>query len=228
MRKSALIFRLVLGLVLAGGVHAAYQFISLRTGNYLTTVGRADVIVILGAAVWPGGQPSLVLRDRVARAAELYHQGVATKIICTGGVGDNPPAEAEVEKQLLIEAGVPADAIILESASTSTIEQARAIRTISDQQGFRSIALVTSFYHERRAIRYFHSAGFSEVQDARPMHTRFVDINYWVAREAAYLTVLNWWQWGLAGLGLGVLLILLRNTRQRRRAALSGPNALAV
>lgn len=216
MSKRTFIKWLLIGLIVAVVLHLAYQFISIRSGNFLTTVGRADVIVILGAAVWPGGQPSLVLRDRTLRAAELYHQGVAPKIICTGGVGTNPPAEAEVEKRLLLEAGVPESAIALETASTSTREQAQTIKTMGDQQGFRSIALVTSFYHERRAIRFFHSAGFSEVQDARCMHTRFVDINYWVAREAAYLTVLNWWQLGLAGLGLGSLVFAWRSRRARR------------
>lgn len=219
MSKRTVITWLLIGLIIAVIIHLAYQFISIRSGNFLTTVGRADVIVILGAAVWPGGQPSLVLRDRTLRAAELYHQGVAPKIICTGGVGAYPPAEAEVEKELLMQAGVPESAIILETASTSTIEQARAIKAMGDQQGFRSIALVTSFYHERRAIRFFQSAGISDVQDARCMHTRFVDINYWVAREAAYLTVLNWWQLGFSGLGLGSLLLVWRSRRVRRRLA---------
>ena len=82
-------------------LYLAYQFVSLRLQNNLTSVPPADCIVILGAAVWPGGQPSFVLRDRIARAAELYHQGIADKIICSGGVGHNPPAEAEVEKQFL-------------------------------------------------------------------------------------------------------------------------------
>jgi uncharacterized SAM-binding protein YcdF (DUF218 family) len=220
MSKRTVIMWLLIGLIIAVIINLAYQFISLRTGNHLTTVDRADVIVILGAAVWPGGQPSLVLRDRTLRAAELFHQGIAAKIICTGGVGDNPPAEAEVEKRLLVEAGVPDSAIILETASTSTHEQARAIKAMGDQQGFHSLALVTSFYHERRAIQFFRSAGISDIQDARCVHTQFVDINYWVARESLYLTVVNFWQWGLAGLGIGSLLILWRARGRRRPARL--------
>lgn len=223
MSKRSVINWILIGLIIVVILHLAYQFISIRSGNFLTVVGRADVIVILGAAVWPGGQPSLVLRDRTARAAELYHQGIAPKIICTGGVGTNPPAEAEVEKQLLLEAGVPESAIMLETASTSTIEQARAIKAMGDQHGFHSVALVTSFYHERRAIRFFHSAGIADVQDARTTHTRFVDINYWVAREAVYLTVLNWWQLALSGIGLGSLLLWWRSRRRRRKTLPSNP-----
>jgi uncharacterized SAM-binding protein YcdF (DUF218 family) len=217
MSKRNVIMWLLIGLIIAVIINLVYQFISLRTGNHLTTVGRADVIVILGAAVWPGGQPSLVLRDRTLRAAELYHLGIAPKIICTGGVGTYPPAEAEVEKQLLLQAGVPENAIILETASTSTREQARAIKTMGDQQGFHSIALVTSFYHERRATQFFHAAGLTDLQDARCMHTQFVDINYWVARESLYLTLVNFWQWGLAGLGLGALILVWQARRRRRK-----------
>ena len=188
-------------------LYLAYQFVSLRSQNSLTTVAHSDCIVILGAAVWPGGQPSFVLRDRIVRAAELYHQGVADKIICSGGVGKYPPAEAEVEKQLLMKAGVPEEKIIMEAASASTVEQAVRIKEICDREGFNSIALVTSFYHEKRATQLFRRAGFKKIEDARCTHERFVDLNYWVARESVALAVMNWWQWVVIGLGLCALFL---------------------
>ncbi len=196
-------------------LYLAYQFISLRTQNYVTVVPRSDCLVVLGAAVWPNGQPSHVLRDRLARAAELYHEGVADKIICTGGVGRHPPAEALVGKQFLLAAGVAEEDIIMESASTSTAEQATLIKEISDREGFQSIALVTSFYHTRRAAQLFRRAGLTNIADARCTHERFVDINYWVARESAILAVMNWWQWTAIGLGTFVLFLGYRRIRQR-------------
>src|SRR5262245_24154870 len=137
-------------------VFGLYQFFSLRAQNSVTEVKPVDCLVVLGAAVWPGEQPSFVLRDRLARAAELYHAGVAPKIIVSGGVGTYPPAEAEVSRRFLVAAGVPNDAIIMEAASTSTAEQAQLIKRIADREGFRSIALVTSFYHVKRATYLFH------------------------------------------------------------------------
>jgi vancomycin permeability regulator SanA len=188
-------------------LYIAYQFVSLRSQNSITAVPQTDCIVVLGAAVWAGGQPSPVFRDRLARAAELYHQGVADKIICSGGVGKNPPAEAEVGKRFLMQAGVAEKDIITEPISSSTSEQAVRIKEIGDTEGFRSIALVTSFFHEKRAIQLFGGAGFNRIEDARCTHERFEDLNFWVAREAAALTVMNWWQWAAMGLGIGTLLL---------------------
>ena len=55
-----------------------------------------DVIVVLGAAVWPGGQPSPALQCRVLHAVDLLQRGYALHLLVTGGVGQYPPAEAEV------------------------------------------------------------------------------------------------------------------------------------
>jgi uncharacterized SAM-binding protein YcdF (DUF218 family) len=198
-------------------LYAVFQFVSLRAQNSTTDVGRADCLVVLGAAVWPGGQPSPVLRDRLARAAELYRQGVADKILCSGGVGKYPPAEAEVGKQFLMKAGVPEGAIITEPASASTSEQAKSIKEICEREGFESIALVTSFFHERRAIQLFKGAGFDSIEDARCTHERFEDLNFWVAREALALTVMNWWQWAVAGLGMAALVLGYKSVRHRKR-----------
>jgi uncharacterized SAM-binding protein YcdF (DUF218 family) len=195
-------------------IYLGYQFVSLRSQNYVTDVPRSDCLVILGAAVWPGGQPSFVLRDRLARAAKLYHAGVADKIICSGGVGRYPPAEALVEKEFLVRAGVAEADIIMESSSASTAEQAKLIKEICDREGFRKIALVTSFYHERRATQLFRRAGFTDIADACCTHERFVDLNYWVARESVALAVMNWWRWAAIGLGAGVLFLGYRRTRR--------------
>lgn len=198
-------------------LYLAYQFVDLRLQNSITNVAHADCLVVLGAAVWPGGQPSPVLRDRLARAAELYHQGVAGKIICSGGVGKYPPAEAEVGKQILMKAGVAEKDIITEAVSSSTSQQAGRIKEICDQQGFKSIALVTSFFHEKRAIQLFRGAGFKNIEDARCTHERFEDLNFWVARDAIALALMNWWQWAAIGLSLGGLVLGYQRVRQRER-----------
>ncbi|HKQ53753.1 MAG TPA: YdcF family protein [Pyrinomonadaceae bacterium] len=205
-----LVFSVLLALVL----YLAYQFVSLRSQNYVTSVPRSDCLVVLGASVWPGGQPSFVLRDRLARAAELYHEGVADKIIVSGGVGRYPPAEAVVSKQFLLKAGVAEEDIIMEAATHSTAQQAVKIKEIYDREGFRSIALVTSFYHEKRATQLFTRAGFTSIADARCTHGRFVDLSYWVAREAAALAVMNWWQWAAAGLTACLVFLGFRRIRK--------------
>jgi uncharacterized SAM-binding protein YcdF (DUF218 family) len=217
MSISATIKTLVTSIVATLILYLAYQFVDLRLQNSVTNVGHTDCIVVLGAAVWPGAQPSPVLRDRLVRATELYHEGVADKIICSGGVGKYPPAEAEVEKQVLMKAGVAEKDIIMEATSSSTSEQAERIKEICDREGFRSIALVTSFFHEKRAIQLFRSAGFKSIEDARCTHERFEDLDFWVAREAMALAIMSWWQWAAIGLSIGALALGYRSVRQRER-----------
>jgi uncharacterized SAM-binding protein YcdF (DUF218 family) len=218
MTTSNVVKSFLASIIAALIIYVAYQFIDLRRGNYNTTVTHADCLVVLGAAVWPGAQPSPILRDRLKRAAELYHEGVAGKIICSGGVGTYPPSEAEVEKQFLMKAGVDERDIIMEEKSTSTSEQARLIKEICDREGFQSIALVTSFYHEKRALRLFRQAGFTDIQDARCTHERFEDLNYRVARDAMALAVMDWWYWLVIGLGAGTTHLIYRATRHRSEA----------
>ncbi|MDX6694180.1 MAG: hypothetical protein QOF02_1783 [Blastocatellia bacterium] len=219
MSKAAIVKTFVASLGVTLVLYVVYQFFDLRSQNSLTNVARADCLVILGAGVWPGGQPSPVLRDRIARAAELYHQGVAGKIICSGGVGKYPPAEAEVEKQFLLKAGVAAEDIIMEANSASTAEQAMRIKEICDREGFKSIALVTSFYHEKRATFLFRGAGFTNIEDARCVHERFQDLDYWLAREALALAIVYYWYWGAIGTIVGLLALKYQSVRQRKERA---------
>ena len=70
----------------------------------------ADVILVFGAGIWPDG-PSQTMRARVDAAARLYEQGIAPMVMCSGSC-DSRGSEARLMRTLLIEHGVPADAII--------------------------------------------------------------------------------------------------------------------
>ena len=100
----------------------------------------ADVIVILG-----GGQ-----HERPQRAAELFLQHAAPRIIISGA-GDQ-----EINRQILIRAGVPAAAIEVESESTTTRENARFAIKLLRAEKVRKVILVTSWYHSRRALMTFN------------------------------------------------------------------------
>jgi uncharacterized SAM-binding protein YcdF (DUF218 family) len=120
----------------------------------------ADAIVVLGAAVFEGGQPSPVLEARVAHAVWLYRRGLAPLIVVTGGVGANPPSEAEVMARLACEAGVPAEALILEMQAHTTQQSVRLTAPLLDERDIRSIIVVTSPFHLFRATRMYRDAGY--------------------------------------------------------------------
>lgn len=73
--------------------------------------------------------------DIARRAAELYHQGIAPKILFTGGLGRNtvgllPESEADRFARVAIECGVPDCDIIREDKSTNTAENIHFTRKL--------------------------------------------------------------------------------------------------
>ena len=78
--------------------------------------------------------------DIARRAAELYHQGYAPKILFTGGLGRNtkslfPEPEAVKFARVAMECGVRSEDIILEDKSTNTKENIDFMREIFEKQG---------------------------------------------------------------------------------------------
>lgn len=120
----------------------------------------ADAIVVPGAAVFAGGQPSPVLEARVAHAVRLYQRGLAPVIVVSGGVGAYPPSEAEVMARLAREAGVPAEALVLETQAHTTQQSVRLTAPLLEERDIRSIIVVTSPFHLFRARRMYRDAGY--------------------------------------------------------------------
>lgn len=114
--------------------------------------GRFDAIVVLGCRVFPDGTPSVALARRVQKAAELWAEGRAEVIVLTGGRGDTGVVEAEVAAAVAESLGVPRAAMVLETRSTSTDENARfAAEAIAG----RRVVVVTDAYHVLRSERVF-------------------------------------------------------------------------
>jgi uncharacterized SAM-binding protein YcdF (DUF218 family) len=120
---------------------------------------EADAMVVLGARVLPSGEAGDSLRSRTLRAVDLYRQGLAPVIIFTGGVGDNPPAEARVAAELAAQNGVPEKDRLLEEHSTSTRENAEYAARICREHGWKRVVVVSDPYHLFRAQREFERAG---------------------------------------------------------------------
>jgi uncharacterized SAM-binding protein YcdF (DUF218 family) len=108
---------------------------------------KADAIIIFGARVNSRGGASPILRARTRHAYELWKKGLAPCIVCTGGVGTHPPAEAVVQKELLEGWGVPSGAIIVDALSTSTHENANnALAILPASRKTKMIAVSESFH----------------------------------------------------------------------------------
>jgi uncharacterized SAM-binding protein YcdF (DUF218 family) len=121
----------------------------------------ADVIVVLGSRVLRSGNPGPALSRRSAHAANLYRQGLAPVVICSGGLGDNPPTEALAACSRAEELGVPASAMLLEEQARSTEETSLYVGGMMRAHGWDSAIVVSDGYHLYRTHLLFERAGLT-------------------------------------------------------------------
>ncbi len=127
---------------------------------------KADVAIVLGGALGQPVAPRITAdlsdaSDRVLYAARLYRAGKVQRILVTGGNLPWEPrrqSEAELIEALLVEWGVPQQAIEIAGASRNTYENALEIKAMWDRSPFASALLVTSAVHMPRALAVFRRA----------------------------------------------------------------------
>jgi len=149
----------IASLVLAGLVVLLYQRVEARS-----TVDRAqpaDAIIVLGSAVWANERASPALAARIQHGIELYRAGDAPNLILSGGVGKNPPSEAEAMRRIALDAGVPESALVLEDQSSSTEENLANANAIMHARGWRTALVVSAPYHLLRAEIIAQDLGMS-------------------------------------------------------------------
>jgi uncharacterized SAM-binding protein YcdF (DUF218 family) len=157
-RVKKIIFRAAAGvfLLLVLLAVAAYFFpqdiLTVDSGSV-----KAEVIIVLG-----GGS-----HERPLRAAELFKENAAPRIIISGA-GDD-----EINRQLLLKAGVPAEAIQVEGKSQTTRENAEFTIKLLRAGKIRSAILVTSWYHSRRALKTFEHVAPEITFYSRPSYFAF-------------------------------------------------------
>jgi uncharacterized SAM-binding protein YcdF (DUF218 family) len=128
----------------------------------------ADVIVVFGAS----GAP---LYDRVRTACDLYAQGLAPKLLFSGG-----PGEPEQMRHYAMKRGVPASAVIEDSAGVNTESTVRNAVRLSRGR----ILAVSHFYHLPRIKMTFQRYG-SDVFTVPSETTMYALMPYQLAREDA-------------------------------------------
>ena len=122
--------------------------------------GGADVYVVFGAPVRPGGEPSGTLRRRVEGAIAASRGSAEPLFVVTGAVGRHPPSEAEVMQRLLIEGGVEAERIVLEPTATDTLSSVfTCAAMLRGPLPARRVFVCTSRYHLRRCVILFRVLG---------------------------------------------------------------------
>jgi len=109
----------------------------------------APVAVVFGAGVWPNGQLSSILVDRVETAVTLYHLGKVEKLLMTGDNSTVEYNEPQAMREYALERGVPDEDIVLDYAGRRTYDSCYRARHIF---GVEEAILVTQAYHLDRAL----------------------------------------------------------------------------
>ena len=122
---------------------------------------RAHAIIVMGAAQYDG-RPSPQLRARLDHVVTLWGEGVAPRVVVTGGKrpGDRF-TEAEASSRYLRDAGVPESAIVEVGEGATTHESVAAAAPIMSADGVSRVVLVTDPYHALRSRLIVEDAGFS-------------------------------------------------------------------
>jgi len=194
MSRVARRFLSALFVLLACGAILLWQrpWLLTEAGAFLVVADEpraADGIVVLSGSI----------PDRILEAVDLYRAGYAPRLVLTRE-GRPPGFEAlrsrgialperhEENRRIALELGVPPEAIeVLERRAVSTVGEARELIAYLRAHGFRSVLLVTSRTHARRARAVFRTlaAGDPQVFVIPSRYDPFEPASWWHHRALA-------------------------------------------
>ena len=145
--------KIITGLLLLTVAWLAVAWVAARALIVSAPLSSADAIVVLSG--------SRAYLERTEQAAELYRQGRAPLVLLTndhtrGGWSSalqTNPYFVDRARDELIKQGVPADNIqTLPGVVASTRDESLILKDYASTHGLRSLLVVTSAYHSRRAL----------------------------------------------------------------------------
>jgi uncharacterized SAM-binding protein YcdF (DUF218 family)/glycosyltransferase involved in cell wall biosynthesis len=116
---------------------------------------KSDAIVVFAGGVGESGKAGGGAQERLRQAVDLYRAGWAPYLVLSSGYVYSF-REVEVMRALAVDQGIPASRIVLEERATNTYENVTFVDAILNEHHWRSILLVSSPYHMRRATLVWH------------------------------------------------------------------------
>ncbi|MCL2750487.1 MAG: YdcF family protein [Coriobacteriia bacterium] len=187
------------GLIIYYFLHLFVFVISVLLANCARPQLNQDYLIILGAWVKDGKVPPL-LAKRIDKAIEFYQkqkeQGSPPKLLMSGGQGpDESCPEAEAMRRYALEKGIPDEHILVESASTSTLENIRFSKELMTrdfgEESYKCI-FVTNNYHVFRAGIIAQKAGL-KIDGIGSKTALYYLFNAVLREYIAYLYIHRWW-----------------------------------
>lgn len=109
--------------------------------------GGVDAAVVPGCPNEPDGRVSECQWRRAAWGAEMWRSGLARNLIASGAAAHTPYVEAETLRDAMVEMGVPADRVVLETQALHSDENIAFSMVVADHLGFRTLAVASDLGH---------------------------------------------------------------------------------
>ncbi len=147
--------------VALGGAVAALVLLHLYCFGATDYRRPADAAVVFGARVHEDGEASGALLDRTVTACELYRAGLVRKLVLSGGQGpDEPVSEPSVMRQIALDQGLPAEALIVDDGGGNTRATIHNLDAIARKHGLSTFLMVSHDYHLSRIQLMCRRSGF--------------------------------------------------------------------
>jgi uncharacterized SAM-binding protein YcdF (DUF218 family) len=146
---------------------------------------RADIVVVL-AGDYSG--------NRILKGAELVRSGFSPKVLVSGPKEEYGHSEDELAIPFAVDRGYPESYFVgFPNGGKSTAEEADRVVAALRNMKVRSINLVTSDIHTRRAGKAYRSrAGDIAVYVVAAPSPQFTPQNWWKDREGRKAVFLEW------------------------------------
>lgn len=145
-------------------------------------VGTADVAVVLGNRIEKDGTPSDRLKGRLDKAVDLYNKGWYSHIIVSGGMGKEGYDEAVVMRQYLVDRGIPAENILIDSAGINTFFTAKNSARLMAMHEWKSTMVISQYFHISRSRLAMSRFGVQRIYAAHADYYEWRDV-YSLGRE---------------------------------------------
>ncbi|MDJ1007135.1 MAG: YdcF family protein [Paracoccaceae bacterium] len=160
------LLRMLLSVVVLGvGLSLLWTATSIARYTEPEPIGPAAAIVVLSGP-WEENSGGLSETfERVDRGIALWRDGQAPLLVMSGGGTRDGglPGDAVAMTERAIAAGVPAEAVVTEAGSRSTLQNAWNSARLDAVDPAERVILVTHRYHLSRAVASFRWAGFGEI-----------------------------------------------------------------
>lgn len=165
-----------------------------------------DAIVVLSAAVTDDALLSPIATDRLLEGSRLIRAGVSRRLVVSRVAAevDGKAVTSDADQRAVLRlVGVEPELHILSPAGTTRLEAVR-MEELATRQGWRSVVVVTSPSHTRRACAAFEAVGLEVT--CRPSRDRQVA---WGALDSTgdrtrafgqwLYETLGWWEYRVRG-----------------------------